>query len=235
VWSSVVDGQVLTFRLMGVNNQNFVMRDEQTGTWWQQVTGEALVGPLAGKRLVPLRFDEVSYAIWRSEHPGTLVLEPVAGKADQYAPDDWDEDMDFPLPEQLAPPGEWEARLLVVGVVADDIAKAYPMDALREQTPVADWVGDTPVLIALAADGRSVRAFDRRVDETVLEMYARPEVDPPVFVDAQTGSEWSFAGLATAGPLLGRQLARVHPLKDYWFDWKQHHPATRVYTAGTPR
>ena len=23
----------------GINNQNFIMRDEQTGSWWQQVTG----------------------------------------------------------------------------------------------------------------------------------------------------------------------------------------------------
>ncbi len=235
MWSSVVDGQVLTFRLVGVNNQNFIMRDEQTGTWWQQVTGEALVGPLAGKRLTPIHFAEVSFEIWRGEHPDTLVLEPVPDKADQYAPDDWDDDMDYPLPEQLAPAGEWAPRRLIVGIIADDVAKAYPMDVLREQTPVADWVGDTPVLVALAADGRSLRAFDRRIDEMVLEMYAKPDVDPPVFIDAQTGSEWSFAGLATAGPLQGRQLEPVRPLKDYWFDWKLYHPDTRVYTAGGPR
>lgn len=230
-----MDGQVLTFRLMGVNNQNFVMRDEQTGTWWQQVTGEALVGPLAGKRLEPVRFDEVSYEIWRGEHPETLVLEPVSDKADQYLPEDWDDGMDYPLPEGLVPTGEWEPRRIIVGLVAGDVAKAYPLDVLQQQTPVADWVGDTPVLISLAADGRSMRAFDRRVDDMVLEMYAKPDVDPPVFVDAQTGSEWNFAGLATAGSLEGRQLEPVRPLKDYWFDWKQHQPDTRVYTAGAPR
>lgn len=230
-----MDGQVLTFRLMGVNNQNFVMRDEQTGTWWQQVTGEALVGPLAGKRLEPVRFDEVSYAIWRGEHPDTLVLEPVADKADQYLPEDWDDGMDYPLPAGLVPDGEWEPRRIVVGVIANDVAKAYPLDVLRAQNPVADWVGDTPVLISLAADGRSIRAFDRRVDEMVLEMYAKPDMDPPVFVDGQTGSEWNFAGLATAGPLQGRELEPVRPLKDYWFDWKQHNPDTRIYTAGAPR
>ena len=51
VWKSTIDDQVLTFRLIGVNNQNFIMEDEQTGTWWQQVTGEAITGPLVGKRL----------------------------------------------------------------------------------------------------------------------------------------------------------------------------------------
>jgi hypothetical protein len=46
VWSSVVDGRALTFELVGINNQNFVMQDVETGTGWQQVAGEAILGPL---------------------------------------------------------------------------------------------------------------------------------------------------------------------------------------------
>ena len=34
-----VDGRRLHFHLAGINNQNFIMQDEETGTWWQQVTG----------------------------------------------------------------------------------------------------------------------------------------------------------------------------------------------------
>ncbi len=223
---------MLTFRLMGVNNQNFVMQDEQTGTWWQQVTGEALVGPLAGKRLEAIRFDEISFELWRGEHPETLVFEPVADKADQYYEDDWDDAMSYPVPVGLQPEGEWDSRRIVVGIIAGDAKKAYPLDVLQTQTPVADWVGDVPVLIAVAADGRSIRAFDRRVDDMVLEMYAKLDAQPPVFVDGQTGSEWNFAGVATSGPLAGTELERVVPLKDYWFDWKNYHPDTFVYTAG---
>ena len=46
-----MDGRRLSFRLTGINNQNFLMTDEQTGSWWQQVTGEAVHGPLKGRRL----------------------------------------------------------------------------------------------------------------------------------------------------------------------------------------
>ena len=46
MWKSIVDGQELTFYLVGINNQNFIMADHQTGTWWQQVTGEAIRGSL---------------------------------------------------------------------------------------------------------------------------------------------------------------------------------------------
>ena len=52
------------------------MRDDETGSWWQQVTGEAIQGPLKGRRLVPVVHDEVSFGIWRGEHPGGRVLRP---------------------------------------------------------------------------------------------------------------------------------------------------------------
>jgi hypothetical protein len=32
VWTRQVDGITLTFRLAGINNQNFIMRDEETGS-----------------------------------------------------------------------------------------------------------------------------------------------------------------------------------------------------------
>ena len=41
-----MNGRVLHFYLAGINNQNFLMRDKETGTWWQQITGKALYGPL---------------------------------------------------------------------------------------------------------------------------------------------------------------------------------------------
>ena len=99
MWSSVVNGQRLTFRLVGINNQNFIMADEQTGTWWQQVTGEALLGPLRGARLEMVPFDEVSLEIWGAENPGTWVLLPDAEYAEQYAEDDWEEEIaELPVP-----------------------------------------------------------------------------------------------------------------------------------------
>ena len=51
-------------------------------------------------------------------------------------------------------------------------------------------------------------------------------------VDAETASEWDFAGKAVAGPLAGRELVRVALLDDYWFDWKTYNPNTQVYLLG---
>ncbi len=74
-----LENLALTLRVSGkVRDGNLVMYDEQTGTLWLQATGEALQGPLAGKKLKELpswnydpgiRWDE-----WRSKHPASKVL-----------------------------------------------------------------------------------------------------------------------------------------------------------------
>ena len=72
---------MLSFHLVGINNQNFVMQDAQTGTWWQQVSGEAILGPLKGRQLTLVPFDHLTFAAWREEAPNGRVLAPDAGVA----------------------------------------------------------------------------------------------------------------------------------------------------------
>ena len=61
MFRSAVQGRTLRFRLVGINNQNFVMQDEETGSWWQQVTGRSFAGPMAGAQLTLLPHDEVAF------------------------------------------------------------------------------------------------------------------------------------------------------------------------------
>ena len=227
-------GRKLNFHLAGINNQNFIMRDEETGSWWQQVSGECILGPLKGKRLKLFDHDELTFATWKREGNAGRVLrpDPKMLAADNYAPADWEERMRrVPVATTLADPNETlPARTLVVGVEAGGRAKAYPVDALAKQNPVLDQIGDAPVLVLLAEDGKSVRVFDRRLDGRALEFFQRP--DSRELLDAETGSAWDFTGAATDGALKGRRLARVQPVKDYWFDWKKYHPETGVYLLG---
>jgi hypothetical protein len=232
VWESTVDGRVLHFRLWGINNQNFIMRDEETGSWWQQVSGECIFGALKGRRLKLFDHDELTFATWKREGREGRVLRPDPRHARHYAPADWDKGMqDVPVATTLADPNEkLPARTLVVGVEAGGAAKAYPFDALARQNPILDKVGDAPVLVLLAEDGRSVRVFDRRLEGRALEFFQRP--DSRELIDAETGSTWDFTGAATSGALAGKRLARVQPVKDYWFDWRLYHPDTGVYRLG---
>jgi len=232
VWKAAADGRKLTFHLSGINNQNFIMSDDETGSWWQQVSGEAIQGPLKGKKLASVAQDEISFDVWRRENPRGRVLRPDPRVAKQYAKADW-EQVIAKLPtvgtltdKRLAP------RAIIVGIEQNGAAKAYPFTAVQKQSPLVDTLGGTPVVLVVAEDGRSIRAFDRRVDGRALDLYAKPGAKPLTLVDGQTGSEWTFAGVASKGALAGRTLARVPFLNDYWFDWKNYHPQTAVYTIG---
>lgn len=255
MWKSIVGGQELTFYLVGINNQNFIMADHQTGTWWQQVTGEAIRGPLAGQQLEPMPWDEVSFEIWRREKPWTQVYRGQEEHLDKYVlgldagEGDPGSRGSFPL-LGLAEGTPLEGDTLVVGVELNGASKAYPMELLREQSPVSDLVGGREIVLWVAPDGTSVRAYERRIDDRTLEL-VRPaaaeevvlagiEVDAEqmpapagdVLLDAQTASTWNFAGVAISGPLVGKQLPRVTALKDYWFDWHHYHPQSAIYSGG---
>lgn len=241
MWESTVDGRVLHFRLAGINNQNFIMRDDETGTWWQQVTGKALHGPLQGRQLKPVFHDELSFAIWKKERPDGRVLKPderIAALGNRYEVD-WEPqvarmrvvegtDVDKRLPP----------RTLVVGIEIDGKSTAYPLPALQKQSPIIDTIGSVPIVVVLGEDGRSVRAFERTIDGSKLEIFRKtdgPENTgqaPFQLLDAETNSTWNFEGKAISGPLAGRQLKKVFVLEDYWFDWRLYHPNTSIYSIG---
>ena len=234
MWETTVEGRTLNFHLAGINNQNFIMRDDETGSWWQQVTGECILGPLKGRRLKSFDHDELTFATWKAEGPGGRVLrpDPKAEAKGQYAPSDWEQSVGrMRVATTLSNPNETlDARTLVVGVEAGGKAKAYPFTALEKQNPIADTLGGVPLLVLLGEDGKSVRAFDRRLDGRTLELFLKPNTH--TLLDTQTGSEWDFTGAAVAGELKGKRLGRLRPLKDYWFDWRLYHPDTSVYLIG---
>src|SRR5512141_1505307 len=115
------------------------MRDEETGSWWQQVSGEAIAGPLRGRRLRPVMSDEVSFAVFRRENPLGRVLKPVPGEATDYAPANWERRMKKVATVTPAAPGDrLSPRTVVVGVAVGGRARAYPFPELRRQGPVLD-------------------------------------------------------------------------------------------------
>ena len=237
MWETTVDGRVLHFHLAGINNQNFIMRDEETGTWWQQVSGKAIHGPLKGRQLKGVFHDEISFAIWKSEQPQGRVLKPdehIAAAGNKYVPANWEETVGrmrvvagTDVDRRLGP------RTLVIGITVDGKAVAYPLTALQKQSPIIDMVGSAPVVLVLGEDKRSVRAFERTVDGRKLEFFQKTGQDAGLqLIDLETGSTWNFEGRAIAGPLAGRRLKKVFVLEDYWFDWRLYHPDTTIYDLG---
>jgi hypothetical protein len=228
VWERVVDGRTLRFRLVGINNQNFLMEDLETGSWWQQVTGAAISGPLKGRRLTQAMHDEVTFALWRGEHPETsvLALDERGSRIDST----WEtRTARAPVVTPIRTGDALEPRTLVIGVERDREARAYPRDVLRTTHVILDELGGTPIAVLEADDGHSVRVFSRAVDGQTVDLLHKVGSAPARFIDEHTGSEFDFTGRAVSGPLAGRQLARVPHLSDYWFDWRAYHPGTTVY------
>ena len=122
-----------------------------------------------------------------------------------------------------------EPRTLVAGIAIDGASRAYPLATLERTRVLVDDLNGVPIALVTGGDGRSVRAFDRRVDGRVLELVDRVGSSPARFVDIGTGSEWDISGIALSGPLQGKRLQRVPHHADFWFDWRAYHPETTVY------
>ena len=208
------------------------MQDEETGTWWQQVSGEAILGPLKGKSLEPIEWDEVGFGLWKQEHPQGVVLKADEKQQKHYAPEDWETRiLKRPTVTRHKSDDPLKPRDLVIGVEWSGIAKAYLFETLKKQNPFMDTVGNMPLLMVVDIDGKSLRCFDRRVDGKPYDFFLRPSQTTLNLFDSQTGSEWDFSGTAISGVLKGKSLRRIAALKDFWFDWKIYHPLTKVYVG----
>jgi hypothetical protein len=239
VWKRTAKGLTFTFHLAGINNQNFLMRDDQTGSFWQQISGRAISGPLAGTQLDPVRSDELTFALWRREYPGGTVLKPVRKFAGDYESKNWETRMvrapTVVTVDSLGP----KARELVLGVEAFGASRAYPVSRILSEKLIQDQIGSEPVLVAVAPDGKSIRVFHARLKEgepapdfyrrTDISAVATATAELPIFFDSVTLSEWNFNGCAVSGRMTGACLAEVRAIKDYWFDWQTYHPQTSLF------
>jgi hypothetical protein len=231
VWEAADGGRRLKFHLTGINNQNFLMEDEETGSWWQQIDGEAVHGPLRGHHLRLVASEETTFALFVQEHPEGQVLKLTASPGPRDVSANWEVDTArYPVPAGSGGgAGPLNSRTLIVGVVVNGEAKAYPVEKLASRRPFLDTVGGSPIVLLLGSDGRTVRVFLRKLGNETLNLFGTDN-GPVVWIDAESASEWDFSGRAIKGPRKGAQLTPITAIQDFWFDWHNYHPATAVYT-----
>ena len=223
-----MDGLVLNFQLAGINNRNFLMRDRETGTFWQQISGRAISGPLQGRTLRLIPSEELTFGLWLAEQPaGTVLRESAADSAmyDSKAMEELLGEVPEPLrAEGLAP------REPVVAIELKGVAKAWPLSAITREKLLRDRVGEIPVILVAAPDEQSVRAFIARLPGSgdPPEFYRTPD---GTLLDDRAGSRWNFQGCAIAGKLSGQCLERVELIHDFWFAWKRYHPQGVLYRS----
>jgi uncharacterized protein DUF3179 len=223
----------LHFHLAGINNQNFLMRDEETGSYWQQITGTAIAGPLKGSKLSLVPQDELTFGLWREEQPNGTVLAPLQRDAAKYEKATWESEI-AKLPTVIhATKGTLPDRETVLGVAMNGAARAYPLSKLTVESPVLlDDVGGKPIMLVLGPDGKSVRAFSRQMGTDTLDFYGQGlegTSEPWALLESTTLSEWNFDGCPVIRDMRGPCLTRIDVLKDFWFDWQHYHPNSDIY------
>jgi hypothetical protein len=209
------------------------MRDQETGSYWQQVTGAAIAGPLKGEQLSLVAQDELTFALWKKERPDGTVLAPVPRYAGKYEKATWEKEMGEVPTVIYGAKGTLSDRETIIGVAIDGVAKAYPLNKLTVQSPVLqDTLNGRPIMLVLGGDGKSLRVFSRNVGGTALEFFRPTDAaagDPYTLVDSASLGKWNFEGCAISGERTGQCLERVTFLKDFWFDWQHYHPHTETY------
>jgi hypothetical protein len=252
VFERELDGVVHDFGTTGnLRFSDLVMYDRQTESWWQQATGEAIVGKLTGKRLTFLPAQIVSLADFEAAYPDGDVLSRDTGFDRNYGSNPYigydtvDQDpflFDGVLDGRLPP----KERVVTVGEGAR--AVAFPYSELRKvgvasaeaegAEIVVFWVPGTASALdePNIDDGTDVGAtgvFRTTIDGRPLTFGRDGGEDAPIR-DRETGSTWSVAGVATAGELEGSRLDQIAHADHFWFAWAAFSPETTIWTAAPP-
>lgn len=241
-----LDGRLLDFGTSGnLRNSDLVMYDRQTESWWQQLTGEAVVGELTGDRLRAIPSQILSWAEFKRLHPDGRVLSTDTGHDRPYGENPY-AGYDQPNSSPFALSGSVDDRLPPKERVAavqtgPQSAVVYPFSRLRREAPVEDEIGERPVVVffdpavasplddAAVAGGRAVggaAVFARRAAGRTLGFEPGPE--PGTFRDSQTGSIWGMDGRAIAGPLRDERLAQLVSDDQFWFALAAFFPEAQV-------
>lgn len=224
VFSPFVDGQYEKFRLVGMDHFNAMFEDERTKSWWRQATGEAITGALKGKFLKELPSEHMQLGAWIRKHPGTKILQ-----ADTVFNKRYEKLKDFDIGTieshlEKRDSSSWQFKSWVVGVVADDVTKAYDWNDLIKQRLIQDSVGTIPILLMVENDSASFHVWNRIVEGQVLQ-FSLSNTSHTI-TDENTRSIWNMEGICVDGPLKGKMLATVRAYQEFWHSWLQFHPAT---------
>jgi hypothetical protein len=122
---------------------------------------------------------------------------------------------------------------LVVGVVRNGEARAYPLQFIGYHHQVRDSVGGEPVLVSYCTVCRTGRVFTPMVRQS-LESFRLVGMDHfnAMLEDSRTGSWWRQAnGEAVVGPLTGTRLAELPSAQMRLAQWASLHPKTLVMQA----
>lgn len=236
--------RVLSFGITGfVHGANMVLYDRETESWWQQFTGEAIVGDLTGKKLNSLPAQIISFAQFASAYPRGEVLSKQTGHTRDYGRNPhfrYDNIEGGPSHFRGKPDRRLRSMEKVIGLEVGETAKAYPYSISSTRRVLYDRIG-AQELVIFHAEG-ALSALDatdmKRSKEAGSTGVFAPFVDGRrlsfryengLFIDAETGSHWDILGRAVSGSLQGKTLKRIAHGDYFAFAWLAFKPKTEIF------
>ena len=227
VYARERDERTLTLLVSGKLWRNsLIMQDEETGTLWSHVTGEALDGPHKGESLETLPMVQSTWSKWKLAHPETDVLQKSTEvKSSRY-------EGYFSDPDRVGifrsryNEVRLPAKSRVFGLKDGLSALAVAESRLVADEPMSLVVGDVPVVLYRSSDG-GARAYEASLDGVPLR-FAYGKSSRSVR-DDRTDSSWDLnRGVCVTGKYRGRKLQELQVLRAFWFAWSAFYPATEL-------
>lgn len=163
VYSRQIKGTERFFGVSGLlYRSNVLMYDRGSESLWSQIKGEAVTGPLTGTELEVLPSTLTTWKKWRMQHPDTQVLSLETGFSRNYATDPY---LDYYAQQSgfrsffKLGPGEKEKEL-VVGIVIDGKAKAYPLKEIKKAIQIKDKFAGIDVVLSIDASTDQLSVVD---------------------------------------------------------------------------
>jgi Protein of unknown function (DUF3179) len=233
VFRAEAKGKPLILDVADVAGGNEVLKDQETGSRWQQGGLVAISGPLQGEHLQLYPFLLTSWTEWQRLHPDTLVLKPLPGYAERIgAVNKFVKQGGFgsgPVPDGVTYRDErLKPKAMVLGLDVAGASKAFPLEALRRVLIINDSLGGTPFVIVHQPGTDTTTAFVAKVGGRKL-IFAAANADATELIDRGTKSRWNAYGQCVAGRLKGSKLEPLILEPGYWFAWSEFHHDTAIY------
>jgi len=211
---------VLTFdNTSALYENDMVMVDVESNTYWWQVGGRGIVGNLTGAELTLLPSRTTSWGQWKELYPDSSVMSADQGFGRNYDRDPFSSyaarldaggRTPFPTSDAAFADERLKPATRVIGFDLDGQPGAVAV--LANQPTVVPLPSDQVVFLDGRGGGQRFSTMVQGATTTFV-------VEAGEFFDAATGSTWDSAGRAIDGPARGAQLSRLPSRTAFWFAW----------------
>lgn len=230
-FEAVVDEKRVTFGKSGlVLNSNLVMADRGTGSPWPQMLGQAIRGPLKGKKLKRIALITMYWSQAKKAYAPARILSRHTGHLMEYKGDPygsyWGGSSYYQTGNPKYPVMSWDARLkpktVIVGVLSGSRPAAVKRDLIRKEKVVNIPSAGNNCAAFYDSALRAVRVFRSYADKKRLTfVYENGGIK-----DLETETRWSPQGVALEGKLKGQHLQAADFYNAMWFAWAAFYPNT---------